>query len=121
MDPCHGRASTRLPPETSATIFHHATHVPGTLVPDIYDNASILGPIFVKTYHPGNAAIRASLRTKCSLVRFCRQWWHLAVPFLYQSVYIGRTQYLPSLSTTLLRSAEGKGMIGSMPLGKYTR
>ncbi|KAI9570770.1 hypothetical protein HD554DRAFT_2187978 [Boletus coccyginus] len=108
-----------LPPELWLSIFHHATHVPGTLVPDIYAHASLIGPIYTKTC---SVALRETLITTRALVRVCKQWWHLAMPYLYRSVYIGRARCLPSLSSTLVRSTTGKGtLVGARPLGEYTQ
>jgi hypothetical protein len=111
MDP------SRCPPELWLCIFHHATHVPGTLIPDIYAHASLIG--YTKTR---SAALREALVTARALVRVCKQWWHLAIPYLYRSVYIGRARGLPSLSSTLMRSAAGKGtLVGTRPLGEHTQ
>ncbi|TFY82039.1 hypothetical protein EWM64_g1973 [Hericium alpestre] len=49
-------------------------------------------------------AIRTALVTKRYLVRVCKQWHVLAVPFLYESIYIGWWHVLPSLRDTLLES-----------------
>ena len=108
-----------LPPELWLCVFHHATHVPGTLVPDIYAHASLIGPIYTKTCR---AALRETLVTTRALVRVCKQWWHLAIPYLYRSVYIGRARCLGSLSSTLVRSCAGKGtLVSTRPLGEYTQ
>ncbi|KAF9239113.1 hypothetical protein BU15DRAFT_47100 [Melanogaster broomeanus] len=95
-----------LPPEIWDCIFHHATYVPGTLIPDIYEQFSLIGTLYTRKYHP---AIREALLTKRCLVRVCKQWWHLATPYLYQSIYIGRARCLASLCSTLMHSAAGKG------------
>ena len=108
-----------LPPELWLCIFHHATHVPGTLIPDIYTHASLIGPIYTKTC---SAALRETLVTARALVRVCKQWWHLAIPDLYRSVYIGRARCLSSLSSTLVRSAAGNGtLVSTRPLGEHTQ
>ncbi|KAF8129228.1 hypothetical protein EV363DRAFT_1338150 [Boletus edulis] len=108
-----------LPPEVWLCIFHHVAHVPGTLVPDIYAHASLIGPIYSKSC---SAALRETLVTTRALVRVCKQWWHLAIPYLYRSVYIGRARCLSSLSGTLVRSATGKGtLVATRPLGEYTQ
>lgn len=110
---------TTLPPEIWLCVFHHATYVPGTLVPEIYGQASHIGPIYTKAC---NSALRETLVTTRALVRVCKQWWHLAIPYLYRSVYIGRARCLSSLSSTLVRSAAGKGtLVGARPLGEYTQ
>ena len=122
MDSSHPKRSVglpSLPPELWICIFHHATHVPGTLVPDIYAHASLVGPVYIRAC---NVPLREALITKRALVRVCRQWWHLAVPYLYRSVYIGRVRYLSSLSSMLTRSAVGRGTIVSIrPLGEYSQ
>ncbi|KAG9318043.1 hypothetical protein JVU11DRAFT_107 [Chiua virens] len=109
----------RLPPELWICIFHFATHVPDTLIPEIYTHASLIGSIYSRS---SNAALRDALVTKRAVVRVCRQWWHLAAPILYQSVYIGRARCLSSLSSTLVQSAAAKGtVVGERPLGEYTQ
>lgn len=108
-----------LPPELWLTIFHYATHVPGTLIPDVYAQASLFGSIYTKS---SNIALRDALVTKRALVRVCKQWWHLAVPYLYASVYIGKARCVYSLSSTLMRSTAGKGaVLGMRPLGEHTQ
>ncbi|KAG8217133.1 hypothetical protein J3R82DRAFT_5190 [Butyriboletus roseoflavus] len=112
-------AQLKLPPELWLSIFHYATHVSGTLIPDIYAHASHFGSIYTKS---SNIALRDALVTKRAIVRVCKQWWHLAVPHLYASVYVGRVRCLSSLSSTLMRSATGKGTVPSTrPLGEYTQ
>lgn len=109
-----------LPPEIWICIFDHATLVPGTLVPDIYDHASLIGPIYNSAC---KISLRAALVTKRALVRVCKEWWHLAIPYLYRSIYIGRERCLPSLSSALARSAAGSGTgtpVSTRPLGEYT-
>ncbi|KAH7890145.1 hypothetical protein F5I97DRAFT_1924662 [Phlebopus sp. FC_14] len=108
-----------LPPEIWVCIFDNATYVPGVLVPEIYDQSAIIGPLYNQKYNP---ALRAALVTKRCLVRVCKQWWHLASPYLYRSVYIGRTRCLSSLCSMLTRSAAGQGiMTGQKPLGFWTQ
>ncbi|KIJ63374.1 hypothetical protein HYDPIDRAFT_113363 [Hydnomerulius pinastri MD-312] len=108
-----------LPPEVWICIFEHATYVPGTMVPEIYEHSSLIGPLYNRKYHP---PLREALVTKRSLVRVCKQWWHLASQFLYQSIYIGRMRSLTPLRSTLMCSAAGIGTLtGNWPLGTYTR
>lgn len=119
MDSKRNASLPALPPELWLCVFHHATYVPGTLVPDVYAHASLIGSIYTKS---SNLALRDALVTKRALVRVCRQWWHLAVPYFYASVYIGRARCLSSLSTTLVRSAAGEGiLVSTRPLGEYAQ
>ncbi|KIJ12546.1 hypothetical protein PAXINDRAFT_171091 [Paxillus involutus ATCC 200175] len=107
-----------LPPEIWDCVFDHATHVPGTLVPEIYGQSSLIGPLYTQKYQP---ALREALVTKRCLVRVCKQWWYLATPHLYRSIYIGRARCLLSLCSTLMQSAAGKGtLVGTRPLGDCT-
>jgi hypothetical protein len=108
-----------LPPEIWLIIFDHATYVPGTFIPEIYEYSGTLGHCFNRYHHP---LIRRALVTKRSLVRVCRQWWLLAIPFLYKSIFIGRGRCLSSLAITLALSVGGKGVLpGTRPLGSYTK
>ena len=108
-----------LPPELWICIFHHATHVPGPLIPGIYAHASLIGPIY---HRACSIDLREALITKRALVRVCKKWWHLAIPYLYQSVYIGRARCLSSLSSALMHSAAGRGtIVSARPLGEYTQ
>lgn len=108
-----------LPPEVWICIFHHATHVLGTLVPDIYAHAGLVGPVYNSIFHP---RLREALITKRALVCVCKQWWYLAIPCLYQSVYIRRVRSLTSLSKTLADSAASKGtLVTTRLLGEYTQ
>ncbi|KAF9228867.1 hypothetical protein BS17DRAFT_772611 [Gyrodon lividus] len=108
-----------LPPEIWDCVFYHATYVTGTLVPEIYRQPSLLGPLYAQKYHP---ALREALVTKRCLVRVCKQWWHLATPYLYQSIYIGRARCLSSLYSTLMHSAAGTGtLMGTRPVGACTQ
>lgn len=107
-----------LPPEIWLIIFDHATYVPGTFIPEIYEYSSTLGQCFNRYHRP---LIRRALVTKRSLVRVCRQWWLLAMPFLYKSIFIGRGRCLSSLAITLASSVGGKAVLpGTRPLGSYT-
>ena len=108
-----------LPPELWECIFDFATSVPGTLIPDIYQHSSLIGPPYNRIYHP---ALRAALITKRYLVRVCKQWWHLARRYLYQAIYIGRVRCLPSLCKTLKKYAAGDGTVpGVHSLGSWTQ
>ena len=108
-----------LPPELWECIFDLATSVPGTLIPDIYQHSSLIGPPYNRIYHP---ALRAALITKRYLVRVCKQWWHLARRYLYQAIYIGRVRCLPSLCKTLKKYAAGDGTVpGVHSLGSWTQ
>ncbi|KAG0699034.1 hypothetical protein DFH29DRAFT_938715 [Suillus ampliporus] len=106
----------KLPPELWEIIFDHATYVPSILIPEIYEYSGTLGSLFNHDHHP---LIRQALVTKHRLIRVCKQWWHLATPFLYRSIFIGRGRCLSSLANALAR---GKGvLLGKWPLGFYTQ
>ncbi|KAI6164118.1 hypothetical protein EDD17DRAFT_1562106, partial [Pisolithus thermaeus] len=108
-----------LPPELWDRIFELATHVPYTLVPEIFEKSIFIGSIYNREYHP---KLRAALVTKRYLVRVCRQWWHIAIRHLYRAIYIGRARSLTSLCNTLEKYAAGKGTIaGAEPLGQWTQ
>ncbi|KAG1778375.1 hypothetical protein EV702DRAFT_1096125 [Suillus placidus] len=107
-----------LPPELWEIIFDHATYVPDIFIPEIYEHSGTLGFLFNRDHHP---LIRRSLVTRRYLVRVCKKWWHLATPFLYRSIFIGRGRCLSSLVSALAFSARGKGVVlGERPLGSFT-
>ncbi|KAG1722333.1 uncharacterized protein EDB91DRAFT_1154804 [Suillus paluster] len=107
-----------LPPELWEIIFDHATYVPSIFIPEIYEHSGSLGSHFNRDHHP---LIRQALVTKRYLVRVCKKWWHLATPFLYRSIFIGRGRCLLSLASALALSACGKGvLLGERSLGSYT-
>ncbi|THH05854.1 hypothetical protein EW146_g9787 [Bondarzewia mesenterica] len=66
--------------------------------------------------------IRMSLVTKRYLVRVCKRWHALAMPLLYESVYIGRVRSLLSLRDNLVASQrqETEGSI-ACALGLWVR
>ncbi|KAI5987468.1 hypothetical protein EDD15DRAFT_2372201 [Pisolithus albus] len=108
-----------LPPELWDYIFELATHVPYTLIPEIFEKSIFIGSIYNREYHP---KLRAALVTKRYLVRVCRQWWHIAIRYLYRAIYIGRARSLISLCNTLEKYAAGKGTVaGAEPLGQWTQ
>ncbi|KAG2348299.1 hypothetical protein BDR05DRAFT_510442 [Suillus weaverae] len=107
-----------LPSELWEIIFDHATYVPDILIPEIYEYSGTLGFLFNRDHYP---LIRRSLVTRRYLVRVCKKWWHLATPFLYRSIFIGRGRCLSSLASALAFSARGKGVVlGERPLGSFT-
>ncbi|KAI6009510.1 hypothetical protein F5J12DRAFT_891610 [Pisolithus orientalis] len=116
------RAATQipdLPPELWDHIFDFATYVPYTLVPEIFEKSTFIGPCYNQQYHP---KLRAALVTKRYLVRVCRRWWHIAIRHLYRAIYIGRARCLSSLCATLQKYAIGKGTVaGAEPLGRWTQ
>ena len=108
-----------LPPELWERIFDLATSVSGTMIPDIYQHSSLIGPPYNRIYHP---TLRAALITKRSLVCACKQWWHLARRYLYQAVYIVRVRCLLYLRNTLKKYAAGDGTVpGVHSLGSWTQ
>ena len=109
----------QLPPELWLCVFDFATDVPGTLIPEIFEQSHLIGQLYNQKYHP---ALRAALVTKRNLVRVCKQWWHLATPYLYRAIYIGRVRCLLSLRNTFKKYSAGEGTIaGVHRLGSWTQ
>ena len=109
----------RLPPELWFYIFGFATDVPGTLIPEVFEQTHLIGQVYNRKYHPG---LRVALVTKRYLVRVCKQWWYLATPYLYRAIYIGRSRCLLSLRSTFQKYAKGEGVIaGVQHLGSWTQ
>ncbi|KAI6140351.1 hypothetical protein BKA82DRAFT_4215601, partial [Pisolithus tinctorius] len=76
--------------------------------------------------HPYNSECRAALwsalLTNGAIVRVCKQWWHLAIRYLYRAIYIRDTRDLLSLRSTLQSYNEGKGTFSGVdPLGWWTQ
>lgn len=109
----------RLPPELWLCVFDFATDVPGTLIPEVFEQSHLIGQLYNRKYHP---ALRVALVTKRNLVLVCKQWWHLATPYLYRAIYIGKVRCLLSLRNTLKEYAAGEGTIaGGHRLGSWTQ
>jgi len=109
----------QLPPELWLCVFDFATDVPGTLIPEVFEQSHLIGQPYNRKYHP---ALRAALVTKQSLVRVCKQWWYLATPYLYRAIYIGRVRCLLSFRNTLKKYVAGEGTIaGVHHLGSWTQ
>ncbi|KAI6046742.1 hypothetical protein EDC04DRAFT_3136286 [Pisolithus marmoratus] len=106
---------TGVPPEVWDHIFDIATHVPYTLTPEIFEKSALIGIDYNKRYHP---ALKAALVTKRTLVLVCKQWWHLAIRYLYRAIFIDKARHILSLCTTLQNYASGRGTVpGTGPLG----
>ncbi|KAI6037817.1 hypothetical protein EDC04DRAFT_2090701 [Pisolithus marmoratus] len=110
---------SRLPPEIWDQILDVATHVPYSLAPEILERSSLIG-------HPYNSECRAALwsalLTKGTIVRVCKQWWHIAIRYLYRAIYIRGTHDVLSLRRTLQKYAEGNGTVTEVePLGWWTQ
>ncbi|KAI6046749.1 hypothetical protein EDC04DRAFT_2887605 [Pisolithus marmoratus] len=105
----------RVPPEVWDRIFEIATHVPYTLTPEIFERSTLIGTDYNKQYHP---VLKAALVTKRTLVLVCKQWWHLAIRYLYRAIFIDEIRHILSLRSTLQNYASGKGAVpGAGPLG----
>ncbi|KAI6012025.1 hypothetical protein EDC04DRAFT_2905066 [Pisolithus marmoratus] len=98
----------RFPPEVWDRIFDLATYVPYTLTPEIFEKASFVGKPYNDEYHP---ALRATRATKYNLVCVSKEWWYLATPYLYRTIYIGSPHSLLSLGNTLRSYAEREGIM----------
>ncbi|KAI6017451.1 hypothetical protein EDC04DRAFT_481476 [Pisolithus marmoratus] len=104
-----------IPPEVWDRIFEIATHVPYTLTPEIFEKSTLIGIDYNKQYHP---ALKAALVTKRNIVLVCKQWWYLAIRYLYRAIFIDEDRHIPCLCGTLQNYAIGKGGIpGAGPLG----
>ncbi|KAI6004904.1 hypothetical protein EDD15DRAFT_2526166 [Pisolithus albus] len=110
--------STRIPPEVWDHIFEIATHVPYILIPEIFDKSTFIGDAYNDIYLP---ALADDFATKRNLVLVCKQWWHLAIRYLYRALLIRDTRKLLSICSTLQSYANGKGAVpGAKPLGWWT-
>ncbi|KAI6112698.1 hypothetical protein F5141DRAFT_1003303, partial [Pisolithus sp. B1] len=70
----------RIPPEVWEHIFELTTHVPYTLVPEVYGRFEC-----IRDQH---SALQPALVTKRSLVLVCKQWQHMAMCYLYRTMSI---------------------------------
>ncbi|KAI6037097.1 hypothetical protein BKA83DRAFT_4171745 [Pisolithus microcarpus] len=110
--------NTRIPPEVWDHIFEIATHVPYILIPEIFDKSTFIGDEYNDVYLP---ALVDAFATKRNLVLVCKQWWHLAIRYLYRALVIDDTRKLLSICSTLQSYANGKGAVpGAKPLGWWT-
>ncbi|KAF8224175.1 hypothetical protein L208DRAFT_1313086 [Tricholoma matsutake] len=106
-----------LPAELWMTIFREATWVSRILDSDSVEEFGSL------TSRQRIRPLRASLITKRYLVRVCKQWYSLAIPFLYESIIIGRCRTLNTLRDALqsLCSPENLDAGNGHPLGWWTK
>ncbi|KAI5993905.1 hypothetical protein EDD15DRAFT_2547894, partial [Pisolithus albus] len=110
--------STRIPPEVWDHIFEIATHVPYILIPEIFDKSTLIGDEYNDIYLP---TLVSAFATKRNLVLVCKQWWHLAIRYLYRALFIDYTRKLLPICSTLQSYANGKGAVpGAKPLGWWT-
>ncbi|KAI6131160.1 hypothetical protein EDD16DRAFT_1700580 [Pisolithus croceorrhizus] len=63
-------------------------------------------------------ALKTAFATKRSLVLVCKQWWHLAIRYLYRAILIDNPRKILSICSTLQNYANGVGAVpGAKPLG----
>ncbi|KAI6094541.1 hypothetical protein EV401DRAFT_2084273 [Pisolithus croceorrhizus] len=109
------RLRVGIPPEVWDHIFEIATHVPYTLVPEIFEKSTLIGDDYNELCHP---ALKTAFATKRSLVLVCKQWWHLAIRYLYRAILIDNPRKILSICSTLQNYANGMGAVpGAKPLG----
>ncbi|KAI6098022.1 hypothetical protein EDD16DRAFT_1718816 [Pisolithus croceorrhizus] len=109
------RLRVGIPPEIWDHIFEIATHVPYTLVPEIFEKSTLIGDDYNELCRP---ALKTAFATKRSLVLVCKQWWHLAIRYLYRAILIDNPRKILSICSTLQNYANGMGAVpGAKPLG----
>ncbi|KAI6137433.1 hypothetical protein EDD17DRAFT_1813216 [Pisolithus thermaeus] len=109
------RLRVGIPPEVWDHIFEIATHVPYTLVPEIFEKSTLIGDDYNELCRP---ALKTAFATKRSLVLVCKQWWHLAIRYLYRAILIDNPRKILSICSTLQNYANGVGAVpGAKPLG----
>ncbi|THH17450.1 hypothetical protein EW146_g3356 [Bondarzewia mesenterica] len=102
----------QLPAEIWLRIFDFATFVPGILeteVQDPFDSPTTLLPH--AEYELLSSTGKSSLATKRSLVQVCRDFYWLALPLLYQTVFLGPPK---STSARALRDAYLADILGCL-------
>ncbi|KIK17874.1 hypothetical protein PISMIDRAFT_211033 [Pisolithus microcarpus 441] len=103
-----------FPVELWQKIFELATHVPYTLVPELYEKSDC-----IRDQH---SALEASLVTKRSLVLVCKQWQYMAMRYFYCIVLIRTGLDLLALDRALRNYATGNGgCVGTRSPGQWTR
>ncbi|KAI6111195.1 hypothetical protein F5141DRAFT_772087 [Pisolithus sp. B1] len=109
------RLCVDVPPEVWDHIFEIATHVPYTLVPEIFEKSTLIGDDYNELCRP---ALKTAFATKRNLVLVCKQWWHLAIRYLYRAILIDNPRKILSICSTLRNYANGMGAVpGAKPLG----
>ncbi|KAI6141529.1 hypothetical protein EDD17DRAFT_1800119 [Pisolithus thermaeus] len=98
------RLRVGIPPEVWDHIFEIATHVPYTLVPEIFEKSTLIGDDYNELCCP---ALKTAFATKRSLVLVCKQWWHLAIRYLYRTILIDNPRKILSICSTLQNYANG--------------
>ena len=89
-----------LPPELWLRIFELATYVPGLLETDIPDPFDMDPPSILHLHQEYDRKLfKYSMVTKRSIVLVCRTWYSLALPLLYQVLYIPSRDSTGSSST----------------------
>lgn len=105
-----------LPSEIWIEIFRHATSVPFILDPCDTLEFSLT------SRRDKRSLYRQSLITKRHLVRVCKQWNGWAMPFLYESIFLGRGRSLPALRDVLIRAFQKAGTPDEvLSLGWWTK
>ncbi|KAI6028128.1 hypothetical protein EDC04DRAFT_3142828 [Pisolithus marmoratus] len=111
--------SLRFPPEVWDHIFELTTHVPHTLVPEIYKESFSFRRFENHQDHP---ALQATLVTKRNLVLVCKQWQHMAMRHLYCHLFIRTVSDLLALKRTLRTYAtESSSFAGTQSPGQWAR
>ncbi|KAI6111328.1 hypothetical protein F5141DRAFT_776501 [Pisolithus sp. B1] len=106
--------SPRFPAEVWEHIFKFATHVPCTLVPELYEKSECIGD--------QRSALETALVTKRNLVLVCKWWQHMAMRYLYRVVLIRTGRDILALDHTLRNYAAGNGSFAGMRSpGHWTR
>lgn len=103
-----------LPSELWSHIFSLATFVPNIVPPDVLKPGRLASQDTLITML-GVRRRKRSLATKRNLVRVCKRWHDLALPNLYETVFVGRKNSLVSLLRTLESSESGAAV------GTWTR
>ncbi|KAI6109093.1 hypothetical protein EV401DRAFT_385174 [Pisolithus croceorrhizus] len=106
--------SPRFPAEVWEHIFGFATHVPCTLVSELYAKRECIGD--------QRSALESALATKRNLVLVCKWWQHMAMRYLYRVVLIRTGRNILVLDHTLRNYAMGNGsFVGMRSPGHWTR
>ncbi|KAI5990951.1 hypothetical protein EDD15DRAFT_2530888 [Pisolithus albus] len=104
----------RFPLEVWEYIFELATHVPCTLVPELYEKSDRIDD--------QRSALQAALATKRSLVLVCKRWQYMTMRYLYRIVLVRTGLDLLALDRTFRNYATGNGgCVGTRSPGQWTR
>jgi hypothetical protein len=101
-------------------VFRHATDSPGALDTSPLPPLSDKPRSYTRKIEPGDC--REEMRTKLSLVRVCALWWHVAIGFLYEFVWIWKPSILRPLIKALGCSSVNRSYSHhNQPLGWYVK